>query len=371
MIICSPQLGLARNSILGGEVFDRQILLGLAKRGIKVEIILPKGKPHDKKIKNWNVTYLPVSKFPAFFGNFLIIPYLFAVYKRRQFSILRIHSPKFLGLGCIFFRLFNKKVKLVATYHKFEESNFGPFSKSINNYWDHIICDSQYVKDKLIATYQIKPSKITVVHNGVPNYLKPTKKDPTLVKKLRLEDETVLLFMGLFIERKNPLFLIDVLSNLSQTRSDVVLVLWGDGPLQSRIVQKAKELKVEDKIRIIAPVFGSEKNKIHNLCDIFVHPSLDEGFALSPLEAMACGKPVVITRGYSAQEAVENGVNGFLCHSNDLDQWSDKLSELIDDSKLRIRMGNSSLMKVKKEFQWKFAVTTHKEVFKNLQYAGS
>ena len=72
MIICSPQLGLTPNSILGGEVFDREILLGLAKRGIKVEIILPKGKPYDKKIKNWNVTCLPVSKFPAFFGNFLI-----------------------------------------------------------------------------------------------------------------------------------------------------------------------------------------------------------------------------------------------------------------------------------------------------------
>ena len=198
LIICSPQLGLAPNSILGGEVFDRQILLGLAKRGIKVEIILPKGKPHDKKIKNWNVTYLPMSKFPAFFGNFLIIPYLFAVYKRRQFSILRIHSPKFLGLGCIFFRLFNKKVKLVATYHKFEESNFGPFSKSINNYWDHIICDSQNVKDKLCKIYNIQPKKITVVHNGVPSYLKPVHKDIKLTRKLKLDGKIVLLFMGLF-----------------------------------------------------------------------------------------------------------------------------------------------------------------------------
>src|SRR3990167_4035318 len=371
MIICSPQLGLAPNSILGGEVFDRQILLGLAKRGIKVEIILPKGKPHDKKIKNWNVTYLPMSKFPAFFGNFLIIPYLFAVYKRRQFSILRIHSPKFLGLGCIFFRLFNKKVKLVATYHKFEESNFGPFSKSINNYWDHIICDSQNVKDKLCKIYNIQPKKITVVHNGVPSYLKPVHKDIKLTRKLKLDGKIVLLFMGLFIERKNPLFLIDVLVNLSKKRPDLVLIFWGSGPLRSKIIQTAKKLMVYDKIRLIDHIFGSEKNKIHNLCDIFVHPALDEGFALAPLEAMACAKPVVMTRGYSAQEAVESGVNGFLCHSNDLDQWSNKISELANNPKLRIKMGKSSLMKVKKEFQWKFAVTIHEEVFKNLQYAGS
>ena len=95
MVICSPQLGLNPNSILGGEVFDREILLGLAKKGIKIEIILPRDKPHDKNVKNWNVTYLPLSRFPAVFGNFLIIPYLFKVFKKCPFDILRIHSPKY------------------------------------------------------------------------------------------------------------------------------------------------------------------------------------------------------------------------------------------------------------------------------------
>ena len=77
MVICSPQLGLNPKSILGGEVFDREILLGLAKKGIKIEIILPKNKPYDKNIKNWNITHLPISHFPAIFGNVLYLPYLF------------------------------------------------------------------------------------------------------------------------------------------------------------------------------------------------------------------------------------------------------------------------------------------------------
>ena len=366
LIICSPQLGLNPNSILGGEVFDREILLGLAKRGVKVEEILPKNKRHDKNIKNWIISYLPVSKFPAILGNFLILPYLFRIYKSKNFEILRIHQPQFLGLGCLVFKIFNPKVKLIATYHQFRETQFGFFSKKINKFWDHIICDSQNVKDKLCKIYNIQPKKITVVHNGVPSYLKPVHKDIKLTRKLKLDGKIVLLFMGLFIERKNPLFLIDVLVNLSKKRPDLVLIFWGSGPLRSKIIQTAKKLMVYDKIRLIDPIFGSEKNKIHNLCDIFVHPALDEGFALAPLEAMACAKPVVMTRGYSAQEAVESGVNGFLCHSNNLDQWSDKLSELIDDSKLRIRMGNSSLMKVKKEFLWQLAVNTHYRVFKNL-----
>src|SRR3989344_9425738 len=99
MILCSPQLGLSPNSILGGEVFDREILLGLAKKGIKVEIILPKSKPHDKNTRNFTVTYLPLTHFPALMGNLLYLPYLFKVYKENKFNVLRLHQPQFLGIG--------------------------------------------------------------------------------------------------------------------------------------------------------------------------------------------------------------------------------------------------------------------------------
>src|SRR3990167_4609723 len=300
MIICSPQLGIAPNSILGGEVFDRQILLGLARRGIKIEILLPKRKSYDKNIKNWNITYLPISKFPAILANVLILPYLFFAYSRHPFEVLRIHQPQFLGLGCILFKFFKRDIKLVATYHQFGESSFGPFSKIVNNLWDHIICDSQNVKNKLIKSYDLESSKITVVHNGVPFYLKPSRKDTKLVKKLKLEGKIVFLFMGLFIPRKSPLFLLDVLFNLK--RLDVVVLFWGKGLLKEKIVEKARRLNLKDQIRIVNPVYGSEKNKIHNLTDVFVHPALDEGFALAPLEAMACGKPVVMTNEYSASE---------------------------------------------------------------------
>ena len=367
MVICSPQLGLNPHSFLGGEVFDREILLGLASKGIKVEIILPKNKPHDKNIKNWNIIQLPLTRFPAIFGNLLYLPFLIRIHKKSNFNIVRIHQPQFLGLGCLLFKIFARDVKLIATYHQFRETKFGPFSKTVNNFWDHIVCDSLAVKNKIIENYQISPNKITVVHNGVPRYLKPTKKDKILEKKFGLGGKIVLLFMGLFIERKNPLFLLKVLSTLTQTRSDFVLLFWGDGPLKPQIIQKAKELGVEDKIRIINPIFGPQKNKIHNLADIFVHPSLDEGFALAPLEAMACGKPIVMTKDYSAAEAVNDKVNGLLCRFNDLNHWTGNLNLLISDNKFREKMGKASLDKVKKEFQWEKSVAKHVKVFSKFE----
>lgn len=366
MRICSPQLGLAPKSVLGGEVFDREILLGLSKKGIKVEIILPKNKPCDKNIKNWDISYLPISHFPAFLGNFLIIPYLFKSYQKNKFEILRIHQPQYLGLGCLFFKVFNRDLKLVATYHQFRESKFGLFSRFINNFWDHIICDSEFVKKKISERYKVPRSRITVVHNGVPSYLKPTKKDSMLIKDLNINGKIVLLFMGLFVERKNPLFLLDVLSRSDlKSRSDLILIFWGKGQLESQIRTRAKELGINDKIRIQKPLFGPEKNRIHNLCDIFVHPSVDEGFALAPLEAMACAKPIVITRGYSSGEAVEDGVNGILCDVNNRQSWTSAIKKLVANEILRKKMGVAGFAKVKKEFQWQIAVEKHAEVFRN------
>ncbi|KKP94044.1 MAG: VI polysaccharide biosynthesis protein VIPC/TVIE [Parcubacteria group bacterium GW2011_GWA1_36_12] len=366
LVICSPQLGLSPKSILGGEVFDRETLLGFARKGIQVEIILPKHKHHDDNIKNWNISYLPISKFPAVLGNILFLPYLFKVFQKNNFKIIRVHQPQFIGISALIFKFFKRKVKIIATIHKFEEANFGPLSKLINNLWDHIICDSEYAKSLIIENYGIKKSKILVVHNGAPNYLKPQKKDNMLVKKLNLEGKKVLLYMGLFIKRKNPLFLLDVLERLLTSQSDSILIYWGEGPLKNRIIQKSKKLKIYEHIKIINPVFSKEKNKIHNIADIFVHPSLDEGLALAPIESMACAKPIVITNGNSASELVESGINGFKCDKNNLNEWVDKLNILVSNTTLRNKMGQSSLSKIKEQFQWNLTVSKQYKLFQSL-----
>ncbi len=364
MKICSPQLGLAPNSVLGGEVFDREVLLGLAGRGVEIETILPKYSKYDKFVKNLHTSFLPVAHFPPWLFNFLILPYMYKVTKMKGIKIIRIHQPQYIGVGGILIKIINHKIKLLATYHQFKESNFYFLSKLINNYWDHIICDSQAVANKVNKKYGVSPDKISVVHNGVPSYLKPKPKDKTLVKKLALNGKIILLYQGFFIERKNPLFLIEVLSELNNP--NVCLVFWGKGPLRDKILEKAKAFGLARQVTIQDPVFGPEKNKVHNLADIFVHPSLDEGFALAPLESMACAKPVVMTKGYSAAEAVQEGINGFLCQAGDVRAWTGKLSKLINDSRLRDKMGQSSLTKVKEQFQWTLTTLKHLEVLKKL-----
>lgn len=364
--ICSPQLGLNPQSILGGEVFDREILLGLAKKGMNVEIILPCDKPHDKNVKNWNISYIHLKHFPAILGNILYLPYVFNTYRKRKFQILRIHQPQFLGIGSLFFKFIYNDVKIIATYHRFGETRFGPLSKFVNQKWDHIICDSENVKSKICEAYKIRRSEVSVVHNGAPKYLKPTIKDPKLAKILKLQGKFVILYMGLFIERKNPAFLINVLSEIHKKYSDVVLLFWGEGPLKKKIKETAITKGTANAIRFIPPKYGPEKNKIHNLADLFVHPSLDEGFALSPLEAMTCSKPIIMNNTHSSSEAVEHGKNGYLCKTNNISDWVEKILELKNNKEKLESMSKYSREKIKKDFSWDKSVNKHIIIFNHL-----
>ena len=106
MKVCSPQLGLSPNSDLGGEVHDHFILQGLANRGHKIFVFLPKDKDYQHN-KNIVVSRAPFKHIPAITFNLLIIPYLFKTYRKEKFDILRVHNPYFVGLGALFFKFFH------------------------------------------------------------------------------------------------------------------------------------------------------------------------------------------------------------------------------------------------------------------------
>lgn len=343
--ICSPQLGLNPQSILGGEIYDYEILKGLAGAGIDIEILLPENRPYDKSVKNWHVSFLPFTHIPAYLFNFLELPYLFRIYRRRPFQIIRLHAPYFIGIGAWFFRLFHPQVKLVATYHQARRGwPFDLINRLFIHCWDAIITDSLAAKQDLINRFDLNPHQITVIPGGAPTYLKPIRRPS---KKI-----VTLLFMGLFTQRKNPLFLIKVIKKLNLP---IKLILCGDGPLKAKLGKYTHP-----------PVFSAAKQQLYNQADIFVHPALHEGLPLVVLEAMACGLPVVISRGFSAAEMIDHGKTGYLAKTNDVKDWVDKLNLLINNAVLRHRFGRAAHAKQLRQFSWAKAAQAHLRLFKLL-----
>lgn len=362
--ICSPQLGLSPRSVLGGEVYDYEILTGLSKLGIKVDIILPKSKP-TKTSNNWQIIRLPFSHIPAYLFNLLEIPYLFKLYRRGKFSLIRLHAPYFTGIGAWFFRLFNSQVKLIAVYHQARTGfPFNLINQLFIRQWDAIITDSYAAKKSLINRYSLAANKIYPIHNGTPHNLKPTSKNKSLVSRYKLNGHTVLLFMGLLIERKNPIFLLHVFKELKrQTPNKIKLIICGSGPLKNQLAKIINKYQLQNEVILHSPVFGKAKQNLYSVADIFVHPAIHEGFPLVVLEAMACGLPIVISKGYSAAEAVTHGKNGYLASTNNKSDWVKVLKKLILDKKLRAAMGKQSFRRNQQEFTWEQAAKKHQLLF--------
>lgn len=354
--ICSPQLGISETSVLGGEICDYEILKGLAKLGVKVDILLPKNRPYNKSIKNWRVEYAPIKLIPSYLFNLVQLPYLFKTYQKRKFQVIRLHAPYFTGIGAWFFRLFHPQVKLWAVYHQARRGfPFDLINKLFIKRWDLITTDSNAARKDLISRFNLSPNKIFAVHNGFPSFMKPMPKDKQLAKKLKLKGSQVLLFVGLFIDRKNPLFLVRLMKQLTPKFPEIKLLLVGDGPLKRKIKTEIKKSKLSHHIIVHKPVFGKAKQKIYALADIFVHPAIHEGFPLVVVEAMACGKPVIIADKPWAKEAVSSRKNGYLVSTKSVNNWDRKISLLLKNERLKASFGRTSTEIAHKRFRWEIA----------------
>lgn len=100
--------------------------------------------------------------------------------------------------------------------------------------------------------------------------------------------------------------------------------------------------------------------------DIFFFPSLREGFGLSVAEAMACGLPVVATRGSALTELVDHGKGGFLFEPGNRQQMRDSLMRLIGDPALRMAMGNYNREKICRKYSIRDMIEGYQQVFASL-----
>jgi glycosyltransferase involved in cell wall biosynthesis len=110
----------------------------------------------------------------------------------------------------------------------------------------------------------------------------------------------------------------------------------------------------------------ADKVPMLNLADVFVFPSLLEGFPLAPQEAMSCGKPVVAFRVASLAEMVEDGGTGFLVDANDRAAFADRVVQLLRDAELRKRFGAAASERVDRHFRWDLTVSRVQKVYQEV-----
>jgi len=214
-----------------------------------------------------------------------------------------------------------------------------------------IITASKFLKKELISYYNLPSHKIVTIHNGID--IKEYEFSNTI--KIGLKDKlgvsNIILFVGGFSRRKGIHILLKALAEIKE--KDWILIIVGGGDLKSReeFIKLSKSLNIENKIVNLPFISSRERELLKSIlfeADIFVHPSLYEGFSLAILEAMAAGKAIIATRRGGTPEALNN--SGILIRAS-LEELKNALELLISDIELRKKY--SKLAKERaKIFDW-------------------
>jgi len=358
--VCTPHCGIAPESGSGGEVYERELLRDLAALGVEVHILLARGKPHPRDVPGWTVH--PV--WPPKGLRWPVTPFVFpryvkAVWDRHGFDLLRAHSVRFVGPAALWARRrYRLPVPVVTHHHHLDPSPLNPWiERRVLAASDCVITDSEFARGQLVEELGLRTDHVRVVYCGVGPRYAPGPRNAELARRWGLDGKRVLLSVGPLVERKNPFFALEVLRDVREALgSDVVLVWVGRGPLRARLEARARALGVREAVVFTGYLPEADKVAMLNLADVFVFPSLLEGFPLAPQEAMSCGKPVVAFRVASLGEMVEEGVSGFLTARNDRPAFAERVGRLLGDDACRAALGRGAADRVERLFRWSLTV---------------
>jgi glycosyltransferase involved in cell wall biosynthesis len=213
----------------------------------------------------------------------------------------------------------------------------------------HIIAISEYTKQRVIERLRVPASKITVIPNGVDERFSPRPADEIAAMRQALGlPAPYLLSVGSLEPRKNLPRLLDAW-RLIQSSVDRDLELVVAGATGSSRVFGSVSLDSRPRVRCIGYVPDERLPALYSGAVALVYPSLYEGFGLPPLEAMACGTPVVTSRTTSLPEVV--AARTVLVDPEDVESIACGILQILDSADLRETLRKNGIERAK-EFSW-------------------
>jgi glycosyltransferase involved in cell wall biosynthesis len=220
---------------------------------------------------------------------------------------------------------------------------------------DHIITVSEYSKRDLVDTYGVSHEKITVTYEGAGEEFLPLDREKAkedLARKYGINGEFIL-YLGRLQARKNLARLVESYAKVRKSGLRHKLVLAGKpDSLFQPVLSRIRELKLENDVVMPGYVQAEDVPTFFNAAEVFVYISYYEGFGLPIMEAMACGTPVITSRGSSLEEVAGDGA--LLVDPMDEASIAEALTGVLSDANLRHRLGQAGLAR-SRQFNFKNA----------------
>lgn len=168
-------------------------------------------------------------------------------------------------------------------------------------------------------------------------------------QKLHLQDKKILLYVGVLEERRNPLFLLNILSLLP---NDYVMLMVGDGPLMAIVRDRILEKDLNDRCILLGKQPQEYLPSIYQTSDLFLLASDYEIYGMVILEAMYFGLPVISTLTAGSETLIESYENGVILDNKNEAEWKQVIMAVTNDKSLLSMMKEKSTIKVKNELIW-------------------
>jgi len=336
----------------GAEIAVKEITNRI--QGIDFDMVtmrFNKSHPAQEKIGNINVYRINSSK-----TLFPIEAFLFAkrLHQKNQYDAIWSIMAARAGAAALFFKYNFPRVKYILTL---QEGDPIRYMKRRSLYWVNPLFTKIFIKADVIqaiSVYLADYAKIMgyrkivdVIPNGVDvaSFHNPNPKLHEPLKTLITTSRLV---------GKNAVG--DIIGALNFLPANVKLQILGSGPLEAELRRKVTNQNLDSRVEFLGNVPNDDIPKYLHNADVFIRPSIAEGFGISFIEAMAAGLPVIATQVGGIVDFIKDGETGLFADVRSPESVAKQVKKLMNDTSLRRKIIENGLKLVKERYEWDLVV---------------
>ncbi len=234
---------------------------------------------------------------------------------------------------------------------------------------DKIIADSESTKRDILKFFGVQANNIVVVYPGVSDSFHVVN-DTELIGSIRQRynlSELFILFVGTLEPRKNLVGLMEAYSKLRKTMDlkHKLVIVGRKGWDYESIFERVRDLGLKENVFFLDYLPEKDLPLLYNCAEMLVFPSIYEGFGLPPLEAMACGCPVITSNTSSLPEVV--GEAAVLVNPHEVDDIARGIRQVLESPERKHDLIEKGLRR-SQLFSWKKTAQETLAIFKNIKY---
>ncbi|MBR2962273.1 MAG: glycosyltransferase family 4 protein [Alistipes sp.] len=220
---------------------------------------------------------------------------------------------------------------------------------------DRVIAVSNLTRNIIINRYGVPADRVVAVHNAV----RFTSKDAALPE--RGVDDKIVTFLGRITFQKGPDYFVEAAAKVLKRCPNVRFVMAGSGDMMNHVIRRVARLGIADRFHFTGFLRGDDVNKMFQLSDVFVMPSVSEPFGIAPLEAMRENVPVIISKQSGVAEVLDYAVK---VDYWDVDAMADAIYGLVTYPALSKMFSEKGLEEVT-SLKWNDAAAKIKRVYED------